>query len=152
MNLKKTDTDLTQLRERVIQTIVRVLGKDHEARQLKFELNSLKMLELIVALEVQMVLEEAGCTVLGPAGTVEQALDLIEQDSFDIALVDANLHGRPVDSLAGALQHRGRPFAFVTGYGRGGLPPAFREAELLEKPFSDDHLIRTAGRLARGIR
>jgi acyl carrier protein len=51
MNLKKTDIEFSSLRDRVIQTIVRILGKDYDARQLKLELNSLKMLELIVALE-----------------------------------------------------------------------------------------------------
>ena len=74
MNLKKTDTDLTQLRERVIQTIVRVLGKDHEARQLKFELNSLKMLELIVALEEEF---EVHISEDAPLSRITSSVDAI---------------------------------------------------------------------------
>jgi acyl carrier protein len=49
MNLRKSDT--TALREKVIETIVRVLGERYDPNQRDLELTSLQMLELIVALE-----------------------------------------------------------------------------------------------------
>ena len=49
MNLRKPDT--TALREKVIETIVRVLGERYDPNQRDLELTSLQMLELIVALE-----------------------------------------------------------------------------------------------------
>lgn len=105
--------------------------------------------EALVALELIAVLEDAGATVCGPARTVEEALDMIEADSFQAALLDGNLHGKPVDVLAAALTRRGTPFAFVSGYGRESLPAAFAHAPVISKPFTPQQLVEVAGGLAR---
>ncbi|HVV92049.1 MAG TPA: PAS domain S-box protein [Hyphomicrobiales bacterium] len=97
--------------------------------------------EPLVALEMEAHLADAGCTVLGPAVTVEAAARLIAEGGFDAALLDGNLHGRRVDDLAAALARAGTPFAFVTGYGREALPAGFRDAPLLAKPFRPEQLI-----------
>jgi acyl carrier protein len=49
MNLRKRDG--TALREKVVETIVRVLGEQYNPNQRDLELTSLQMLELVVALE-----------------------------------------------------------------------------------------------------
>lgn len=49
MNLRKPDG--AALREKVVETIVRVLGEQYNPNQRDLELTSLQMLELIVALE-----------------------------------------------------------------------------------------------------
>lgn len=103
--------------------------------------------EPVVSMDVVASLQEAGCIVIGPAGTVAEAWRLIESAVFDAALLDANLSGEPVDALAAALTARNTPFAFVTGYGREGLPAAFGRAPVLSKPFSPQQLIETAGAL-----
>lgn len=51
MNLLRTDSRKAKLEEKVIQIVEQVLGEDHDPKQRRLELNSLKMLELIVALE-----------------------------------------------------------------------------------------------------
>lgn len=99
--------------------------------------------EPVVAMDVMAILQEAGCIVIGPAGTVTEARRLVETADFDTALLDANLSGELVDELAAALTARNTPFAFVTGYGREGLPEAFRRATVLPKPFSPQQLIET---------
>jgi acyl carrier protein len=48
MSLRKSDT---VLREKVVETIMRVLGERHDRNQRDLELTSLQMLEVIVALE-----------------------------------------------------------------------------------------------------
>jgi acyl carrier protein len=48
MNLKRSDT---VLREKVVETVARVLADRYDANQRDLELTSLQMLELIVALE-----------------------------------------------------------------------------------------------------
>ena len=48
MSLRKSNT---VLREKVVETIVRVLGERHDQNQRDLELTSLQMLEVIVALE-----------------------------------------------------------------------------------------------------
>jgi FixJ family two-component response regulator len=65
----------------------------------------------------------------------------LEERSFDCLLLDANLHGRSVENIAGALTWRKIPFVFVTGYGRSGLPDGFQKAPALAKPVNDDQLL-----------
>jgi len=52
--LKTSDKESAALREKVVEIVARVLGEQYEPRQLRLELTSLKMLELIVALEDEL--------------------------------------------------------------------------------------------------
>jgi DNA-binding response OmpR family regulator len=97
--------------------------------------------EPLLALEAESILTTAGCEVLGVAGTLERARLLISGAESDAALVDVNLCGQRVDELAVALTQKNIPFAFVTGYGRESLPPGFRDAILLKKPFSCEQVL-----------
>jgi CheY-like chemotaxis protein len=103
--------------------------------------------EPLVAMDIASRLSEAGCEVIGPAGTLELARSFIESAEIDAALVDANLAGDPVDELAAALTRRKVPFAFVTGYGREALPQGFREAAMIGKPFTEKALLATIERI-----
>jgi hypothetical protein len=66
---------------------------------------------------------------------------------FDAVVLDANLGGKPVDELASLLTRANIPFAFVTGYGREGLPKAFASAPMLAKPFSATAFIEAVRKL-----
>ncbi|WP_368744755.1 PAS domain S-box protein [Desertibaculum subflavum] len=103
--------------------------------------------EALIALDIAATLEEAGCVVVGPASTLEQAKAEIHATSIDAALLDANLAGQPVDEVAEALAARAIPFAFLTGYGRQALPAAHRHAPLIRKPFVPREAIEVVGRL-----
>lgn len=97
--------------------------------------------EPLIAMDMADTLAEAGCIVVGTAPTVPEAMRLIANSEFDAALLDANLGGEPVDEVAAALTRKGKPFAFVTGYGRATLPEAFRQAPLVNKPLMRDAAI-----------
>ena len=86
-------------------------------------------------------MKKRGARVPEPVGTEKEALDLIEHRHFDAVLFDANLHGRSVDAIAAMLNRRNIPFLFVTGYGKEGLPEAFKQTIALPKPFSEHQLI-----------
>ncbi|WP_343062270.1 PAS domain S-box protein [Hyphomicrobium methylovorum] len=103
--------------------------------------------EPLIAMDIIGNLMDEGCDVIGPAATVEKALDLISGTTIDAALLDANLAGDPVDSLADALRQRGVPFAFVSGYGRENLPEKFRDSELVRKPFQPRVLLDAVRKL-----
>jgi PAS domain S-box-containing protein len=105
--------------------------------------------EPLVALDICAVLEEAGAVLVGPAGTVKDALRLIEGTSIDLALLDANLHGEPVNEIAAVLTRANVNFLFVTGYGVESLPNGFGNAGVLTKPFSPAQLIEAASRLVQ---
>lgn len=103
--------------------------------------------EPLIAMVLSDYVADAGATPVGPAQNLARALTLIREEAFDAALVDANLAGRSVDEIAVALTQRGVPFVFVTGYGRDALPQAFREAMMVEKPFTQDQVIGALERL-----
>jgi CheY-like chemotaxis protein len=92
--------------------------------------------ELLVALELQHIVEQLGGTVVGPAGSVEGALQLLSDTTPDAALLDANLRGERVTPVAQACGDRTIPFALVTGYGRLELEePLLQSAPRAHKPF-----------------
>ncbi|WP_309084048.1 PAS domain S-box protein [Chelativorans sp.] len=103
--------------------------------------------ESLIAMEIANILADAGCIVVGPAATTERARELIGKGEFDAALLDANLNGRRVDELASELTRRGVPFAFLTGYEREGLPEAFRQAPMVNKPFTRNDALDIIHRL-----
>jgi two-component sensor histidine kinase/CheY-like chemotaxis protein len=100
--------------------------------------------EPLIGLDIVGALEGVKADVEGPVTSVEKALELIEQSRFDAVLLDANLHGSPVDSIASALSQGDIPFAFVTGYNSNALPQAFRGIPVLNKPCSQEQVIETA--------
>ena len=103
--------------------------------------------EPLVAMDMEAELASLGVDVVGPVSTVAEAEAMIESSALDAALLDANLHGTPVQRLAEALEARSVPFAFATGYGRAALPEAFRGAPVLAKPFERRQLVETLVRL-----
>jgi PAS domain S-box-containing protein len=100
--------------------------------------------EPLVALDMIASLERANAQVAGPASTAKEALEIIASTTLDGALLDGNLHGLPVDSIAAALTRKNIPFMFVTGYGRESLPPGFSTVKILGKPFTGDQLLNAA--------
>jgi CheY-like chemotaxis protein len=97
--------------------------------------------EPLVAMDMQSMLNAAGCAVVGPAGTIEEAKRLLAGHDCDAALVDVNLKGQPIDALLSVLRQEGIPFAFVTGYGPKVLSKTFEETVTISKPFSAEQLL-----------
>jgi two-component system, chemotaxis family, sensor kinase Cph1 len=97
--------------------------------------------EFLVAMDVESMLERAGCASIGPAIRLEQALTLACGEAIDAAVLDVNLNGTPVFPVAKALSERGIPFLFTTGYDGASIPPAFQAVLRLQKPFNEDDLI-----------
>jgi CheY-like chemotaxis protein len=89
-----------------------------------------------VALLIESMLEELGCEVAASVSTLAKGLSAAAAEEFDFAVLDVNLDGQPVFPVAEALQRRGLPFVFSTGYGRIGVPETFKECEVLSKPFT----------------
>ena len=92
--------------------------------------------EALVAMMMEDLLDELGCEVTGSFGALAPALAWLDAQEVppDGAVLDVNLGGgENVFPLARALQERGVPFVFATGY--GVLPDSgFAEAPVLRKP------------------
>jgi CheY-like chemotaxis protein len=97
--------------------------------------------EGLIAIMIEDLLEDLGCTLVGSVGSVGAALAWIEAGGeADAALLDVNLGGAPVFPVADALRARGVPFAFTTGYG-DTQDPRFAGAVLLGKPIRLERLV-----------
>lgn len=91
---------------------------------------------------VEMV-EELGYRVVAEAGHVDEARSLAATGEYDLPILDINLHGLNVQPIAEAIEARGLPFFFLSGYGSGGVPDQFKGRPVLRKPCELEMLKRT---------
>lgn len=91
--------------------------------------------EYFLAEDIMRGLEDQGAKVVGPVGTVDDALDLIETTAdLDGAVLDLNLRGEMAFPVADALAERGVPFVFTTGYDSAAVPAHYRSVTRCQKP------------------
>lgn len=104
--------------------------------------------DFIVAFDMQMMLEEQGARVLGPAATLMQARAVVANETPQLAVLDVNLSGEFVFPLAEELLARGVPFLFATAYADDErlFPATARDIPRLAKPVLPNVLI---GRLRK---
>lgn len=110
--------------------------------------------EFLLALDISETLASEGANVIGPAGTLTEALDLVSDwPDLDYAVLDVNLRNEPTFQLATILQDRNVPFVFVTGYQAGVLPPEVRPTRVIGKPIDFARLVdHLADQLAEATR
>lgn len=89
---------------------------------------------LLLSLELESGLVEAGATVVGQAADVAEGL-VMAALPMDAAVLDANLNGASVAPVARALEARGIPFIFATGYGDNTAAPQGFSAPFIRKPY-----------------
>jgi len=98
---------------------------------------------MIVSL-LELVFENFGWTMVGPATRVAAALELIESERIDAALLDVNLAGEMSWPVAEALQAHGIPFVLSTGYEVGHImPESLKGVKFIRKPYNAPGLKRT---------
>ena len=104
--------------------------------------------EMLIALDLQMMLEDNGFQVLGPAGSVESALRLLEDIRPDVAVLDGNLRGRPIIPVAQRLRSLEIPFVFSSAYDIFTFEGSevLAGAENVQKPVFEDRLIAAVQR------
>lgn len=107
--------------------------------------------EVMIRMMVADMLEELGYTIAGEAGDIDEGIRLVQSIDFDIAILDVNVNGKVITPVAEAVQMRGKPFVFATGYGAQGLPEKFRDRPTLQKPFQIETLARTIEATLKGI-
>lgn len=96
--------------------------------------------EVLVAMTVEDMLADLGCEVTASAGNVDEAISVARAGGFECALLDVRLRDKDVFPVAEILSEQGIPFAFASGYGRAGLPEAFRSRPIVAKPFQTEDL------------
>ena len=84
-----------------------------------------------------------GVETVGPAGSVKEALELVEHGGrLDAAVLDINLRGDVVYPVADVLRARGVPFVFATGYEQQAIAERYRDVASFRKPIDPARVLR----------
>lgn len=104
--------------------------------------------EYLLADDLCGTLIRAGAEVVGPIPSVAQAADLLgAEPALSAALLDVNLRGEMVFDIADALDERGIPYAFLTGYDCSVIPHRYADVRVLKKPLEPEHIVELASTL-----
>ena len=103
--------------------------------------------EPIIALGLQSTLERAGAQAVSLAHTVAQAMTLMEQSSFDVAVLDFRLQKETSTPVAARLTELNVPYLFHTS--APGEPASFHPGiPVMDKPTWPEQLIAAVAALA----
>lgn len=91
--------------------------------------------EFLIATVLCDQLQDADAVVVGPAITVRQAMQYIEDHEIEAAILDMNLNGQWSDPIAEELKARKIPFVFTTGYGTNEHTQRYG-MRVVAKPYS----------------
>ncbi|MCQ0986671.1 response regulator [Jiella marina] len=97
--------------------------------------------ESLIAMQLEDMLLDLGCEVVGPASRIRAAQQLLDSGvEIDCAVLDVNISGELVYPVAKRLDEAGIPIVFATGYGREGVEPHWRDHPILQKPYTIDQI------------
>lgn len=99
--------------------------------------------EALVAMNLEMILEDLGCQVVGPAMRYDRAVAMVDEGiSPDAAILDVNVAGLEVFPLADRLRELGIPLVFATGYDNSSFPEKWQGSPALRKPYTMEDVER----------
>lgn len=99
--------------------------------------------ELLVAMEIQDLIEDAELRAEGPYSTVAGAISALDNVAPACAVLDVRLRDGEIFSVADELQSRGVPIIFHSGHASPGLlMDGYPGATVCEKPCSPTLLLR----------
>jgi CheY-like chemotaxis protein len=90
--------------------------------------------EYFLAQDLADRFQNLGAEVLGPAGTIAEALRLSKRSDIDGAVLDVNIRGERVYPVADLLRQKHIPFVFASGYGAELEPDAYSDIPRCIKP------------------
>ena len=96
--------------------------------------------EPVIGFALADMVETIGGRVCGTTFRVAEALELLERQACDAAILDVNIAGERSYPVADALAARGIPFIFATGYGDSEHPERFAKWPTVTKPYGIDEI------------
>jgi len=95
---------------------------------------------LIIAMDAENFLNKLGFTKVSVCSNVKQAIESIEINHFDFAVLDINLGSETSIPIAELLSSKTIPFVFATGYtDTRSIPDSLSEIKVIAKPFTLDN-------------
>jgi DNA-binding NtrC family response regulator len=107
--------------------------------------------ELLVAMDLEECLKEAGAEITATVPSVEKAMAALDAERPDAVSLDMNLAGTSSEPIAAALGEAGIPFVLISGYGSlvDQTAPFRKAASSLTKPYDLVKLVAAFERVAR---
>ena len=96
-----------------------------------------------MAMDIEMLLQENGHAVMGPACSVGHALRLLTSERPDVALLDFNIQGQTVIPVAERLRDLSVPFLLMSAHSPRHLSEydALAAVRFVQKPYAEDDLL-----------
>ena len=110
--------------------------------------------EFFIALDIKSALTSAGYKVLGPASSVDHALELLRDTKPDAAVLDVDLGGERVTPVAIQLKALGVPFVLASAIDAAALAQNAALAGVLNvgKPTDMRQLAAAVGEIVAATR
>jgi DNA-binding NtrC family response regulator len=106
--------------------------------------------EILIALDVEATLIDAGAEIAGPCTTVAAALAIAKEEQISAAMLDIRLGRETTEAVAEVLIDRGIPFVFYSGQ---VLPEGVRakmpNSTVISKPADQHVLVETLAALIK---
>ncbi|WP_026870105.1 response regulator [Inquilinus limosus] len=95
-----------------------------------------------IAAMLEDIVRSAGLEVVGPVGTLREAVRIASSEQLDAALLDIGLGRTEVYAAADVLDERNIPFAFVTAKSEAEIELLHRGRPVWTKPILQQQITR----------
>lgn len=102
--------------------------------------------EAVICMDLENIVNSFGVSVVDIAHTLANALALVRDNSYDVALLDLNIGAASILPVAEVLAGRRTPFAVVTGWDYD-IPAPLKDIPRVAKPFSEANIVNILARL-----
>lgn len=97
--------------------------------------------EGLIAMHLATFFGRHGYTIVGPAGTCPDALDLLQAQNVDVGILDLLIGDETCGTVADALNDRDIPWLITTGFDVRSLPKRYQNVPLFAKPVLNNVLL-----------
>ena len=108
--------------------------------------------EPLIASLLEEWLSDLDCDTIGPVGSVREALEALQRERPDGAILDVSLGRENAYPVADALMVQGVPFVFATGYSDSHIDERYRAVPKLNKPFDFNNVEARVSAMLDGAR
>lgn len=105
--------------------------------------------EAVLRLPFEDALQARGYSCLC-ASTLNDALEILKREPVAAAILDVNIRGTAVFSVAREVRARGANCVFTTGFTDAAIPPEFADAPYFMKPVDVDQVVNAIAACVAG--
>ena len=105
----------------------------------------------LIAMDLEDILKNCGCQIVGPLSSLEQALQALGREAFDVAVVDYRLGNCTAVRLLNALNDRSIPFAICTGTKGSEIRTLYPHTAILPKPCTPEDVFLVVNSLIASL-